>query len=100
MWLGLNACVELTEVMRQLGRAQAAFRQALLDVADGRATTEQHYALEDKDAVTEGEAARFLDTVYLFHQRQGLRLELDTIAGSKHFHRSCSKHTVGGYANV
>ena len=29
VWLGLNAAVELTEVMRQVEEAQAAFRRAL-----------------------------------------------------------------------
>lgn len=44
VWLGLNACGELTEVMQQLRPAQVAFRQALLAVAKGRATRE-HYNL-------------------------------------------------------
>ena len=43
-WLGLNAAVELTEVMRQVGEAQAAFRRALLAVAEGRALKE-HFDL-------------------------------------------------------
>ena len=42
--LGLNASVELTEVMRQVGEAQAAFRRALLAVAEGRALKE-HFDL-------------------------------------------------------
>ena len=33
----MNAAVQLTQVMRQLGPAQAAFRQTLLRVAEGEA---------------------------------------------------------------
>ena len=36
VWLGVNACVELTEVIRQQGHAQAAFRATLISVAEGR----------------------------------------------------------------
>ena len=39
-WLGMNTAVELTQVMRQLGPEQEAFRGALLRVAEGAQTEE------------------------------------------------------------
>ena len=68
VWLGLNACVELTDVMLQMGPAQAAFRRALLSVAEGRATTENYNVLATRMriAVTPEEAHIFDDSVRLF----------------------------------
>ena len=67
-WLGLNACVELTDVMRQMGPAQTAFRRALLSVAEGRPTTENYNALATRmrSAVTPEEVRIFDDAVHLF----------------------------------
>lgn len=68
VWLAINAAVELTEVMRQMGEENAAFRRALLAVAEGRATQE-HFDLfvsRMRSVVPEAEHARFLEAVHLF----------------------------------
>ncbi|CAN0124566.1 unnamed protein product, partial [Scytosiphon promiscuus] len=68
VWLAINAAVELTEVMRQMGEENAAFRRALLAVAEGRATQE-HFELfvsRMRSVVPEAEHARFLEAVHLF----------------------------------
>lgn len=44
-WLGLNACVELTDVLRQMGRMQTDFPRALLSVAEGQVTSDDYNIL-------------------------------------------------------
>ncbi|CAN0505983.1 unnamed protein product [Laminaria digitata] len=67
-WSGLNAGVELTEVRRQTGPEQAAFRQALLGVAQGVAT-EAHWNLlgtRMRSNVPLQHARSFEDAVHIF----------------------------------
>ena len=99
-----NAAVELTEVMRQLGPEQAAFRDALLAVAEGRATR-VHYDLfktRMRSQLSDTELDSFLDAVHLFptNQKAGdhnwtrLRGLGSPIALVK------AEHTVAGSTNV
>ncbi|CAM9738741.1 unnamed protein product, partial [Laminaria digitata] len=67
-WSGLNAGVELTEVRRQTGPEQAAFRQALLGVAQGVAI-ETHWNLlgtRMRSNVPLQHARSFEDAVHIF----------------------------------
>ncbi|CAM9910121.1 unnamed protein product [Laminaria digitata] len=67
-WSGLNAGVELAEVRRQTGPEQAAFRQALLGVAQGVAT-EAHWNLlgtRMRRNVPLQHARSFEDAVHIF----------------------------------
>ena len=104
VWLGLNAAVELTEVMRQLGPEQAAFRDALLAVAEGRATR-VHYDLfktRMRSQLSDTELDSFLDAVHLSptnqkaddHNWTRLRGLGSPIALVK------AEHTVAGSTNV
>ena len=63
-----NACVELTDVMRQMRPAQAAFKRALLSVTEGRSTAEicDVLATRMRSAVTPEEARWFDNAVHLF----------------------------------
>ena len=99
-----NAAVELTEVMRQLGPEQAAFRDALLAVAEGRATR-VHYDLfktRMRSQLSDTELDSFLDAVHLFptnqkaddHNWTRLRGLGSPIALVK------AEHTVAGSTNV
>lgn len=67
-WLGMNAAVELTQVMRQLGPEQAAFRQTLLRVAEGAADESDWNTLQTRftTRVAEAEQRSFDDAVHIF----------------------------------
>lgn len=103
-WLGLNAGVELTEVMRQAGDAQAAFRRALLAVAEGRALKE-HFdllATRMRSQVPEAEQATFHDAVHLFPtnvEAEDWNWERLNILGTA-IALVVASHSVGGYTNV
>ena len=102
-WLGLNAAVELNEVMRQVGEAQAEFRRALLAVAEGRALKE-HFDLlwaRMRSQVSEADQATFHDAVHLFptNQAEEWNWERLTLLGTG-IGLVKAKHTVGGYTNV
>ena len=67
-WLGLNASVELTEVMRQVGDAQIAFRRALIAVPEGQ-SLQEHFGLSwcrMQSQVPDAAQATFSDAVHLF----------------------------------
>ncbi|CAM9191521.1 unnamed protein product, partial [Pylaiella littoralis] len=68
VWLGLNAAVELTEVRRQEGEAQAGFRRVLSNVAEGCVTQADWEVLQPRmrGRVTAAAAATFQDAVHLY----------------------------------
>ncbi|CAM9690699.1 unnamed protein product, partial [Laminaria digitata] len=70
-WLGLNAYVELTSIMRQLGPMQADFRRAMLSVAEGPVTPDDcnNLASRMRFAVTPDEARSFNEAVHFFHTK-------------------------------
>lgn len=70
-WLGLNAYVELTSIMRQLGPMQADFRRAMLSVAEGPVTPDDcnNLASRMRFAVTPDEAPSFNEAVHFFHTK-------------------------------
>lgn len=104
VWLGLNAGVELTEVMRQVGEAQAAFRRTLLAVAEGRAQKELFDLLWSRmrSQVPQVEQETFYYAVHL--------LPTNSEADDRNWERLnllgadvaliVASHTVGGYTNV
>ncbi|CAN0170751.1 unnamed protein product [Scytosiphon promiscuus] len=67
-WNGFNHAVELTQVMRQLGPEQAAFRATLLRIAEGMQRHEDMALLRTRftSAVSEREASSFDDAVHIF----------------------------------
>ena len=67
-WSGLNATIELTEVRRQSGPEQAAFRQAPLGVAQDVATEENWNLLGTRmrSNVPLQHASTFEDAVHIF----------------------------------
>ncbi|CAN0290231.1 unnamed protein product, partial [Scytosiphon promiscuus] len=67
-WLGMNNAVELTQVMRQLGPEQAAFRGTLLRVAEGTQTEADWDVLRTRftTAVSPQEAEGFGTAVHIF----------------------------------
>ena len=103
-WLGLNAAVELTEVMRQMGDAQAAFRRALIAVAEGRAMQE-HFDLfrtRMRSQVPETDQATFTDAVHLFptnKEADDWNWERLNLLGTE-IALVVASHTVSGYTNV
>lgn len=67
-WLGMNAAVELTQVMRQQGPEQAAFRETLLRVAEGGAEDADWALLSGRftTSVSDLERRSFDDAVHIF----------------------------------
>ncbi|CAB1108166.1 unnamed protein product [Ectocarpus sp. CCAP 1310/34] len=67
-WLGMNAAVQLTQVMRQQGAAQAAFRETLLRIAEGEATEADWNTLRPRftTAVDAAERESFDNAVHIF----------------------------------
>ncbi|CAB1111050.1 unnamed protein product [Ectocarpus sp. CCAP 1310/34] len=67
-WLSMNNAVELTQVMRQQGPEQAAFRDTLLRIAEGMQTADDWDVLKRRFIAAVGAAERetFDDAVHIF----------------------------------
>ena len=103
-WLGMNTAVELTQVMRQLGPEQEAFRGALLRVAEGAQTEEDWDLMKTRftSTVSRREADSFTTAVHIFPTNElandwnWRRLEqLDTPIARINAH-----HSIPGYNAV
>lgn len=68
VWLVMNSCVELIEVIRQQGAEQAAFRAMLKNIAEGRADLDKPNLLRTrmKSGVSEEEQELFRNADHLF----------------------------------
>ena len=88
--------------MRQVGEAQAAFRRALLAVAEGRALKEHFDLLWTRMRSQVSEQATFHDAVHLFptnQQAEEWKWERLTLLGTD-IALVRAKHTVDSYTNV
>ncbi|CAM9798529.1 unnamed protein product [Pylaiella littoralis] len=68
VWLAMNNAVELTQVMRQLGPEQAAFRDTLLRIAKGTRTRDDWVFLQQTYTAQVGNVERdsFQNAFYIF----------------------------------
>lgn len=103
-WLGMNAAVQLTQVMRQLGPAQAAFRETLLRVAEGEATESDWSTLHARftTAVDAAERESFDNAVHIFPTNAAANewnwRRLNALGTP--IARIDADHSISGYARV